>query len=71
MGCVRAKRFQKFEDQPRGRFEVQGGRGVARDHEEEKGGTKRKDPNCTVLSRDLEFLHVVGKEERQGIREGQ
>lgn len=29
--------------------------GMSRDHEEEKGGTKRKDPNCIVLSRDLEF----------------
>lgn len=72
MGHVRAKRFLKFKDQPRGRFEVQGGRrGVTRDHEEEKGGKKKKDPNCTMLSRDLEFGYVVGKGERQGIKEGQ
>lgn len=34
MGHVRAKRFPKFKDQPRERFEVQGvRRGVTRDHE--------------------------------------
>lgn len=45
MGHVRAKRFPKFKDQPRGRFEVQGGRrGVTRDHEEEKGGKKKEGP---------------------------
>lgn len=72
MGHVRAKRFPKFKDQPRGRFEVQGGRrGVTRDHEQEKRGEKRKDPNCAVLSRGLEFGHMVGKGERRGIREGQ
>lgn len=64
MRDVRARRFLKFKDQPRGRYEVQGGRRSLKGPWGRDGRKNRKNPNCTVLSRDIEFRHVVDKGEK-------